>query len=226
MVTPASSKELKWHTDILPPATRKALNLLADEKWLEQSEWYLAGGTALALQIGHRSSVDLDFFIAQQDFSYEDLIGHFSEKSWKTDILRKGTVYGNLLGAKVSFIAYPFFKSKHAYKWYGSVRVLDLHDIAVMKVIAISQRGRKRDFIDLYRYCQNFEPMERVLSCLLEQYPTITHNYHHILKSLVYFIDAENEPMPRLFFKATWQEIKSYFEREIPKITRRLLDLK
>ena len=105
--------------------------------------------------------------------------------------MREGTVYGRLLGAKISFIAYPFFRAKEPYAWYGNVRVLTPPDIAVMKIIAISQRGKKRDFIDLYWYVNNREPLIQILRRLPEQYPTVIHDYHHIIKSLMYFADAD-----------------------------------
>ncbi|MBI4128310.1 MAG: nucleotidyl transferase AbiEii/AbiGii toxin family protein, partial [Parcubacteria group bacterium] len=74
--------------------------------------------------------------------------------------------------------------------------LLDIRDIAVMKIIVISQRGRKRDFVDLYWYAQHVEPLGAVLERLPDQYPTVAHDYHHILKSLIYFADAEEDPMP------------------------------
>lgn len=85
-----------------------------------------------------------------QDFSSSDLLKHFTDEIWQTDILRKGTMYGKLYKAKVSFIAYPFFVPRQTFRLYGLVPVLDLRDIAVMKIVAISQRGRKRDFFYLY----------------------------------------------------------------------------
>jgi len=76
------------------------------------------------------------------------LLNNFlGNKYWNTSLNKKNTIYGELLGAKVSFIAYPFFVPKQNYLSYGSINVLDPKDIAVMKIIAISQRGRKRDFL-------------------------------------------------------------------------------
>ncbi|OGY87473.1 MAG: hypothetical protein A2233_00775 [Candidatus Kerfeldbacteria bacterium RIFOXYA2_FULL_38_24] len=199
---------------------------MSKKRWLKQSHWYLAGGTSLALQVGHRRSVDLDFFTPDSDFSTGKLVAHFSKKDWETTIVHEGTVYGKLLGAKVSFIAYPFFKRAEDPLWYGMVRVLSLRDIAVMKIIAISQRGKKRDFVDLYWYLHNIEPLVDILRKVHKQYPTVTHDYHHIMKSLMYFADAENDPMPELYFKVSWKTIKTYFRREIPKITRQILGLK
>ncbi len=221
----ADQKTVTWRTDVLPKATRRALEFLAAQTWLQQSPWYLAGGTALALHVGHRQSLDLDFFTPRGDFSLKDLLRHFAGKDWTTDIVREGTVYGRLLGVKVSFIAYPFFVAQEKPSWYGCVRVIPPRDIAVMKIIAISQRGRKRDFVDLYWYTKHDATLADVLRLLPEQYPTVAHDYYHILKSLAYFADAETDPMPRLFFPATWGQIKRYFQTEVPRITREFLRL-
>jgi hypothetical protein len=212
-------------TNILPRQTKKALEFLAGQKWLRKSGWYLAGGTALALYEGHRKSYDLDFFIRANEFAGEDLLKHFSKKIWTTDIVREGTIYGRLLGAKVSFIAYPFFHGQEKFYYYGAVPVLHPKDIAVMKIIAISQRGRKRDFYDLFWYIHCHEPLIDIIRRLPKQYPSVAHDYHHILKSLVYFTDADQDPLPKKYFSATWKQIKKYFEKEIPKITREVTQL-
>ena len=219
------SHQIIWHEDTVPPATLKALRFCAKQDWLHQSAWYLAGGTALALYVGHRQSQDLDFFIADNTFDTAVLLRHFEGTPWKTDILREATVYGSLFGAKVSFIAYPFFVPKETPNWFGAVRVLAPRDIAVMKMTAISQRGKKRDFIDLYWYTKNREPLIDILLRLPAQYPTVTHDYHHILKSITYFKDADEDVMPQLNFKVTWKEVKRYFEREAPLVSKTLMEL-
>lgn len=217
---------VNWQTDKLPLFAREALNFLAKEKWLKSSSWYLAGGTALALYAGHRESQDLDFFCPEKNFSVVRVLNHFNDKIWHTDIAKEGTIYGRLKGAKVSFIAYPFFKPKEKPEFYGSVAVLTPPDIAVMKIIAISQRGKKRDFIDLYWYLTNRESLTDVLQRLPEQYPTVAHDYHHIFKSMLYFEDAENDIFPRVFFDADWKKIKAFFKKEAALAARKLLHLK
>lgn len=217
------TEQIKWHTGALPHATKRALDFLSGQMWLKQSPWYLAGGTALALHVGHRRSLDLDFFNPEGDFSLASLLKHFPKKIWEADIVREGTVYGRLLGAKVSFIAYPFFRAKEPYSWYGNVRIVVPRDIAVMKIIAISQRGKKRDFVDLYWYVHHYEPLRDILQRLPAQYPTVTHDYHHILKSLMYFTDAEEDDMPTLYFKVNWRAVKAYFASEVPKVAKELL---
>jgi predicted nucleotidyltransferase component of viral defense system len=210
----------------LPKTTKKALDFLSGQKWLENTNWYLAGGTALALNTGIRKSVDLDFFTQDKDFENEELLGNFSGNSdWQVTINRKNTIYGLLFKAKVSFIAYPFFVPKQEMINYGYVKILKPLDIAVMKIIAISQRGRKRDFFDLYWCVKNIEPLENLVRRLRVQYPSVAHDYHHILKAMVYFEDAESDPNPELNFKADWKEVKNFFKKEIPLVMKRLIDL-
>ncbi|MDO8571371.1 MAG: nucleotidyl transferase AbiEii/AbiGii toxin family protein, partial [bacterium] len=193
MATPSQMID-KWHWNILPAATKKALLLLSEQSWIARTKWYLAGGTALALHSGHRQSVDLDFFLPRNHFSEARIVGRFSSKIWKTTILREGTIYGVLCGAKVSFIAYPFFKPLKPQHRIGHVSLLDPADVAVMKVIAISQRGKKRDFLDLYWYCKHQESLGDVVWRVYRQYPNTDHNIHHIIKSLTYFDEAEDDP--------------------------------
>lgn len=218
-------QKIKWFTDVLPRATKRALDYLSTQQWLMKTQWYLAGGTALALQGGHRQSVDLDFFIPQKNFLQPVLIRHFPDDIFKPYILREGTVYATLYGAKTSFIAYPFFRPARQPLYYGAIRVLHQADIAVMKVIAISQRGRKRDFLDLYWYCMQHEQLGVIMSRLSSQYPNIEHNYHHIIKSLSYFDEAEEDPMPTLFFKADWKAIKVFFRTEVVQLAKELLHI-
>ena len=217
---------MEWHSEILPKTTQKALDYLKGGTWLSDEGWYLAGGTALALQVGHRQSVDLDFFNPKKSFSPTEVIKHFPADIWRAEIVKEGTIYGKIMGAKVSFIAYPFFVPKLPFLQYGSIPVLNKEDIAVMKIIAISQRGRKRDFIDLFWFSQNISPLSEAIAKLPEQYPTVAHNYHHIIKSLTYFADAEEDPMPTVFFEADWKTIKKYFQKEIPSLAKKFLGLK
>lgn len=221
-----AKKQINLQFSTLPKATKKALDFLSKQKWLENSKWYLAGGTALALSTGLRKSVDLDFFSTAPSFTSESVLANFFENSdWKTVVEEPDTIYGELFKAKVSFIAYSFFIPKQEMINYGSVKILQPLDIAVMKIVAISQRGRKRDFFDLYWCAKNIEPLEKLIKRLKIQYPSVAHDYHHILKSLVFFEDAENDPAPELNFKVSWKEVKSFFVKEIPVIIKDVIDL-
>lgn len=217
-------QKINWHLNTLPPNTKKALDFLSLQNWLKESKWYLAGGTALALSAGHRKSVDLDFFNIEKDIDNNDLLNNFlGNNEWNAYLNKKNTIYGELFKAKVSFIAYPFFVPKQNYLQYGSIKVLAPKDIAVMKIIAISQRGKKRDFFDLLWCAKNVEPIENIILRLKEQYPSVAHDYHHILKSLVYFADAETDPDPEIYYKANWKEVKKFFTKEIPVIAKKII---
>ena len=213
-----------WHYEALPRQTKKALMFLSEENWLKESSWYLAGGTALALQTGNRKSLDLDFFTQNRNFDGKKLIAHFvGNNDWQTEVEDTNTIYGQLLMAKVSFIAYPFFIPKQEPLRHGAIKVLQAKDIAVMKITAISQRGRKRDFFDLYWCAKNIEPLEEIIKRLKVQYPSVAHDYHHILKSMVYFEDAENDPDPEINFDANWKKVKNFFIKKIPEIADKIM---
>ena len=217
------SGKVKLHFDTMPKPTLHAFEFLSKERWIGRNGWYLAGGTALALQVGYRRSVDLDFFTQRKKFDNKKLIESIKIQDWKIKRDSEDTIFAELYSASVSFISYPFFVPKSPRLKSGLIDILDAKDIAVMKVIAISQRGKKRDFFDLYYCAKNVLDLDKIVTNLRAQYPLIAHNYQHILKSLVYFADAEDDPEPDLLIDLNWKTVKKYFEKEIPALTKKLL---
>ena len=71
--------------------------------------------------------------------------------------------------------------------------------------------GEEKGFFDLYWCAKNIEPLEEIIKRLPAQYPAVAHDYHHILKSLVYFEDAESDPEPEINFDANWKKVKNFF---------------
>ena len=109
---------------------------------------------------------------------------------------------------------------------YRKNRTIVSRDIASMKIVAISQRGKKRDFIDLYWLISvNGFSLYDVIKHSVSQYPEQEHSLPHFIKSLTYFADAEEDPMPKLHFKADWDEIKVYFRRVVPGVAKEILEL-
>src|SRR3989339_214107 len=203
----------KLHLDVLPRVTRLAFLECIKLPLFAKNNWYLAGGTALALQVGHRQSVDLDFFTTK--LSFDELAVErelLATGKWQLTYKEKGTIYGVYADAKMSLIAYPFFIPTTGKLHCGTVSVLLPSDVAAMKIIAISQRGRKRDFFDLYWYAKNCESVADVIKRAVKQYPGQEKNINHIIKSLTYFADAEDDLMPKIKFKATWKEVKKFFQ--------------
>jgi len=178
---------------------------------------YLAGGTALALQLGHRISVDFDFF-TPVSFNPGQIsrklsqLGNFEEEQ-----ADKGTVLGIFNGIKFSLflyeqpIIYPLIK-------YRGINLAAIKEIAAMKVDAVSSRGVKRDFIDLYFICQSGLSLNDLLALYEEKFRKLSSNRIHIQKSLVYFDDAEEDEMPRMIKEITWEKVKFFFEQQVRKI--------
>lgn len=218
-----TSKSDHLFFDVLPKPIVKAFLRCSEITFFSRDAWYLAGGTALALQTGHRRSVDLDFFTKEKQFNERKVEESMSEHGkWVTNSISNGTLYGEFLGAKISFIAYHFFTPAEPMRKQGAVSILAPLDIAVMKIIAISQRGRKRDFFDLYWICQNLCPLYEILLRVHKQY-SVSQNIIHILKALVYFEDAQTDPEPEVYFDADWKKVKKFFTKEIPIIADKLI---
>ena len=101
---------------------------------------------------------------------------------------------------------------------FKNINVASIADIAAMKIAAISERGTKRDFIDLYFILQKIT-IGRALNFYDKKYQKLSSNLIHIKKSLVYFQDAEKDPMPKMFFPVSWEKVKDFFRKEVKKLS-------
>lgn len=205
--------DISLHLEILPEEQRALFDILAEQSWIVQ--FYLAGGTGLALHLGHRQSIDFDFF-SQQEFQNREIIEQlrhigtfelFSEAQY--------TIYGLLNDVRISFFRYqyPLLHKLHRYK---SLTVVDMLDIALMKLEAISGRGSKKDFIDLYFLLKHFS-LEELFEQYEIKYGIAVSNHYHLLKSLVYFDDAESQPMPVMCSDVSWKGVKEGIVTEMKK---------
>jgi len=204
-------------TETLSKNTKEALALLGKSGVLKDA--YLGGGTAAALQLGHRISIDLDFFTSKRFDANKKAkalkeLGNFSieQISW-------GTLQGYFKKVRFSLFVYEYPVLFH-FKIFHNIRVLDIRDIGAMKIAAISDRGVKRDFIDLYFICKEGIPLSYLLKLYDRKYKKLKINLVHIQKSLVYFDDAEKDEMPRMIRKVSWEDIKKFFENEVRKLIK------
>lgn len=176
-------------------------------------EFYLVGGTALALQIGHRISIDLDLFI-DKDFETEiiknALIEDFSilnitEKINTLNVLVEFPAQSNQT-IKLDLIKYnyPLLKPLHIIE---GIRLLSIEDIAALKLSALANRGLKKDFYDIYYLLKSFS-INQLIEFFQQKYKV--YNTFHLIKSLTYFDDANLEPDPIVLEEITWKEIKSF----------------
>src|SRR3989338_6635105 len=177
--------------------------------------FYLAGGTALALLLGHRVSVDLDFF-SQNAFSVSSLAEQLNKiDNLKIEDQSETTFNGSLDGVKISFFNYPYpliFPSKE----YNGVSLADERDIGAMKIQAISGRGSKKDFVDLFVLLKKYS-LNELLNFFHKKYEKFNYNQLHILKSLSYFYDADKNPEPVYIHPISWTEAKKFIKDIIDK---------
>ena len=175
----------------------------------------LVGGTALALQYGHRRSVDLDFF------------GHTTENSDElTETIREEVGQVQLLSASKRIKVYNIRNVKvdivnYDYQWIDDVvaeeglRLASPKDIAAMKVNAIIGRGTKKDFVDIYFLLRRFT-FEELLKLYLTKYPDGSE--YRALLSMSYFADAETMPMPKMLIPFDWEKAKDRIRAAVRKL--------
>lgn len=192
------------------PNTLELLRQLSAQS--EFSQMRLVGGTALALQLGHRQSVDLDFF-STQPFDQDAIIPIFHQIGTCSIINRtKNILQVNLNNVKVDVVNYS------CYEWIdkpireGELRLASAKDIAAMKINAIIGRGTRKDFVDLYMLLQRYS-----LTQIMEFYHTKYPDYseYRALLSLTYFEDADKQDMPIMFIPNKWEDMKAYIVKAV-----------
>ncbi|MEQ1746206.1 MAG: nucleotidyl transferase AbiEii/AbiGii toxin family protein [Saprospiraceae bacterium] len=170
----------------------------------ELADFALAGGTSLALQLGHRESYDLDLF-SRIEFSTDELF-FFLEKNFEANLISKSRqiLVAMIDDIKVDCVYHPYHY-KHPLVEVEGFRLVHIEDVAAMKISAIAGRGRKRDFYDLYFLLQQFT-LPQLLDFYAEKYGE--SSLFHALRSLTYFEDAEADADPVLFEKLDWITVK------------------
>jgi hypothetical protein len=161
--------------------------------------------------LGHRQSNDLDFF-SRRSFRPELLARHLAVLASPERLrMGEGSLECWIGGFKVQFLHYPYrlLRPLHETKCGA---LADPQDIALMKLIAIGQRGSKRDFVDVACFLRKFSNVS--LGELLELLPRKygSANRAHLLRALTYFANAETDPMPRMRWSLKWDEIKKQLE--------------
>jgi len=201
------------HEACLPASSRALLDRLESLNAPALRGWTLAGGTGLALQLGHRVSEDFDFF-RTGPMDAGELHGALRQAG-PCETLQEAEHTLTVLcrRVKLSFfrVRDPFLHPSRRYRFF---EVASLADIALMKLAAVSGRGARKDFLDLYAILRTGFALPDLLAALPRKYGAGRANVHHVLKSLVYFEDAEREPMPRLRQPVDWRECKAFFVRE------------
>lgn len=174
----------------------------------------LVGGTALALQLGHRNSVDLDLF-GDVPFSSGEIRETLSGAHSVTIVKESANINIYLIdGIKVDIVNYR-------YPWIDAplsqdgIRLAGIKDIAAMKISAIVGRGTKKDFIDLYFLFRYFS-LREILDLYSKKFPD--GSMFIAMKSLTYFEDAESDPMPVMFEDIDWDSVKASVRNSVTQL--------
>lgn len=208
-------------TKAVSKSTRDALALLGDSKIFPRA--YLAGGTACALYFGHRYSFDLDFF-TNQEFATEIVVKQLEKlEGFKLQRTVKWTILGSFPGVKFSYFYYPYPLVGKTLQ-FENINIASVEDIAAMKIAAVCDRGTKRDFMDLYFIVKKKFSLSIILDLYDKKYKKLSNNLYTILKSLHYFVDADQQSV-QMIEKISWEEVKEFFRREVKKLSRELLGL-
>lgn len=186
-------------------------------------QFYLAGGTALALKLGHRKSEDLDFFTSEE-FDTNRIVEIFKEKKGEIRTEVRQTVHGEIDGAKISFIgySYPLLEPLKQQEKIHGITLASVMDIACMKLVTLSQRGEKKDFYDVYELLKSIS-MKEFKGALLKKYSEKYAGLYAIARSLIYFADAEDSLQPQSLNGTNWEEVKKFFLANEKKFTQELI---
>ena len=193
----------------IEPHTLELLRALMQEAAL--SELRLVGGTALALQYGHRSSVDLDLFgkIDIDGYELQSILSKYGVLKVENETKIIHQYY--IDNIKVDVVNYPFEWISPIIEEDG-IRLASPIDIAAMKMNAIEGRGTKKDFIDMYMLLQHYS-LKEIIAFYQQKYPN--YSIFRALRSLTYFEDAEDQFMPRMFIEDTWENMKIYITNQV-----------
>lgn len=197
------------HYSTIHPKTLQLLKSLQEINFIK--DFFLVGRTSLALQIGHRISIDLDLF-AFSDMEVTpilDYIDHLGE----IRVINQTPKILNLFidDIKVDFVSYRY-NFIEAPILIDDLKLGSIKDIAAMKLSAITGRGSRKDFIDLYFILQNFS-LPQIFEFYNTKFPDGTDFL--VFKSLTYFDDAEIEPMPKMIIPIEWEAIKNKIIQEV-----------
>ncbi len=198
------------HTETIKGETFTLLKRIMADRRLQG--FNLAGGTALALYLGHRLSVDLDLF-TPYPFDTKKMEQYLIETyDFKADYFEENTLKGTINGVKIDCITYSYPNLENPYISKENIRLYSIKDIVAMKLSAIADDGsRLKDFIDIACLSTKMS-LNEMLRAYLEKFPN--SNPIRLLKGLLYFEDINfDEPIFILKGKYTWKNIQKRLEQ-------------
>lgn len=208
------------HAEVMPVTQQRMLRRLGT--FTSDRGFYLGGGTAIAIQLGHRRSIDLDWFTSEEIGEPIDLATELRRFGLPFEVssLEEGTLHGEADGVRLSFLHYRYKALASPVEWSGyGCHLLALEDLACMKLSAIGDRGAKRDSIDIYALGRARFTLEQMLDFYREKFDV--RDVAHTVMALTYFDDAEEEEMPEMLWDLEWGEAKPTIEGWVREYVRR-----
>jgi hypothetical protein len=199
---------MSLHAEILPPEQQEVLRQLG--RPATDCGFYLGGGTAIAAHLGHRQSYDLDWFTGERIEDPLVLARDLQERGAELRIesVARATLHGDVRGVRTSFLEYRHPRLAPPVAWPEvGCEIASLDDLAAMKLLAVDQRGAKRDFVDIHALAAHARPLAEMLELFRRKFAV--EDVSRALYGLTYFEDAEGDPMPRMLKNITWEEVKA-----------------
>jgi hypothetical protein len=184
-----------------------------------QQRFYLAGGTTIAIYLGHRHSVDLDWFTEEDITDPMRLAQAIREKEipFVTGQIERGTLHGAISGVRISFLEYKYPLLRPLITWQrAACQLASLEDLACMKLSALTQRGSKKDFVDIFSLGLRHLSLREMLRLYQQKYSV--EDIGHVLYGLSYFDDADQERLPKMFWDTDWRIIKKTIQEWVREV--------
>jgi hypothetical protein len=208
---------MTWHPEILARRQERVLAQIGPV--LSRRGFYLVGGTAVALHLGHRRSVDFDWFTLER-FNPLVVAQELREEGipFVTDSVATNTLHGLVRGVRVSLIRHNYPLLARLRAWRGGILVAARADLAAMKLAAVAQRGAKKDFVDIYALGKRSGSLRQMVRWYHKKFAI--EDFAHLLRSLAYFDDADRERLPVMLWDMNWRTVKETIRRWLQKATR------
>lgn len=205
---------------ILSKNAQAALALLGKSGLVADA--YLAGGSALSLRFGHRYSIDFDFF-SSKNFDPKKLIVSLKNiGEFTVDFAKGQSLIGEFNHVKFSYFLYDYPLIANAAKFLG-VNLAHPHDIAAMKLVAISDRGAKKDYVDIFELIHQGINLEKMFKIYDRKYRLLSSNLFTLIKAVGYFDEAESTKMPKMVHPISWQQVKIFLSQESLRLAKKYL---
>lgn len=212
------------HWEALTAETQQLYHLIARLPLIQR--FYLAGGTGLALHLGHRFSIDLDFFSQEPDAVGPDEraeLRHALDDPSLSILYDKDTTFvAAWRDVGVGFFRLSQYPLVQAPYLLDRIFLANLAEIGAMKLAAIIDRGNRKDLVDLYYVLQQV-PLEQLFRVAAEKYVQVRTFAFSALRGLAYFEDAEKYPMPRMVDRTPWSKMKRFLEQQAMEAGRQQL---